>query len=87
MYNLPQKLVAEFFGAFALIFFGAGSICADQFLRTSGQAGIGLLGTALAYGLAMGILVTSLGHISGAHLNPAVSIGKFRCLGLPRPAE
>ena len=39
MYNKPQKLVAEFIGTFALIFFGVGSICADQFLRTSGRAG------------------------------------------------
>jgi MIP family channel proteins len=75
MYNKPQKLVAEFVGTFALIFFGAGSICADHFLRTSGQAGIGLLGIALAHGLAIGIMVTSLGHISGGHFNPAVTIG------------
>jgi MIP family channel proteins len=75
MYNTPQKLAAEFFGTFALIFFGAGSICADQFLRASGQSGVGLLGTALAYGLAMGVLVTSLGHISGANFNPAITIG------------
>jgi MIP family channel proteins len=75
MYNTPQKLVAEFVGTFALIFFGAGSICADQFLRTSGQPGIGLLGIALAHGLAIGIMVTSLGHISGGHFNPAITIG------------
>src|SRR6202035_2682979 len=76
MYNRPQKLVAEFVGTFALIFFGAGSICADQFLRSSGQpAGIGLLGIALAHGLAIGIMVTALGHISGGHFNPAVTIG------------
>jgi len=75
MYNTPQKLVAEFFGTFALIFFGAGSICADQFLRSGGQAGVGLLGIALAHGLAMGIMVTSLGHISGGHFNPAITIG------------
>ena len=60
MYSKPQKLVAEFIGTFALIFFGAGSICADQFLRTSsnGQVGLGLLGIALAHGLAIGIMVT-----------------------------
>ena len=75
MYNKPQKLAAEFVGTFALIFFGVGSICADQFLRTSGQAGVGLLGIALAHGLAIGIMVTSLGHISGGHFNPAVTIG------------
>src|SRR5712664_2967029 len=75
MYNKPQKLVAEFVGTFALIFFGAGSICADQFLRTGGQGSLGLLGIALAHGLAMGIMVTSLGHISGGHFNPAITIG------------
>jgi MIP family channel proteins len=77
MYNKPQKLVAEFVGTFALVFFGAGAICADQFLRTStnGQSGFGLLGVALAHGLAIGIMVTSLGHISGGHFNPAVTIG------------
>ena len=75
MYNKPQKLVAEFVGTFALIFFGVGSICADQFLRSSGQSGVGLLGIALAHGLAIGIMVSALGHISGGHFNPAVTIG------------
>jgi MIP family channel proteins len=75
MYSRPQKLIAEFFGTFALIFFGVGSICAGQMLRGSGEGGLGLLGVALAYGLAMGVMVTSLGHISGGHFNPAVTIG------------
>ena len=77
MYSKLQKLVAEFVGTFALIFFGAGAICADQYLRTgsNGQSGLGVLGIALAYGLTMGIMVTSLGHISGGHFNPAITIG------------
>jgi MIP family channel proteins len=75
MYKMPQKLVAEFIGTFAVVVTAAGAICADQFLRTSGQGGIGLLGVAVAHGLAMGIMVTSLGHISGGHFNPAVTIG------------
>ena len=76
MYSKPQKLVAEFVGTFALVFFGVGAICADQFLRagTPGQSGFGLLGVALAQGLAMGIMVTSLGAISGGHFNPAITV-------------
>jgi len=77
MYSKPQKLAAECVGTFALIFFGVGSICADQFIHasTNGQSNLGLLGIALAHGLAIGIMVTSLGHISGGHFNPAVTIG------------
>ena len=75
MYNRPQKLVAEFLGTFALIFFGAGSICTDQFLRATNQGSLGLLGIAVAHGLAIGIMVSAVGHISGGHLNPAVTVG------------
>src|SRR3981189_565898 len=74
MYNTPQKLIAEFLGTFALIFFGAGSICIDQYLHGAG-GGLGLLGIALAHGLAIGIMVSALGHISGGHFNPAITIG------------
>jgi aquaporin Z len=73
MYNITQKLVAEFIGTFALIFFGAGSICTYQYLHSN--ADLGLLGVALAHGLAIGIMVSALGHISGGHFNPAVTIG------------
>jgi MIP family channel proteins len=77
MHKKPQKLVAEFLGTFALVFFGVGAIIADQFLRSNanGHGAYGWLGIALAQGLAMGILVTSLGHISGGHFNPAITIG------------
>jgi MIP family channel proteins len=76
MYSKPQKIVAEFIGTFAVVFFGVGAISADQFLRSSatGQPGFGLLGIALAQGLAFGIMVTALGHISGGHFNPAITI-------------
>jgi len=72
VYNTPQKLVAEFLGAFALVFFGAGSICAEQFLH--GTGGAGLLGIALAHGLAIGIMICAVGHVSGGHFNPAVTL-------------
>src|SRR2546422_11547043 len=74
MYTKSQKLVAEFIGTFALIFFGAGSICADQFLHSTGQGGLGLLGIALAHGLAIGLMITAIEHISGGHFNPAATI-------------
>lgn len=73
MYTTFQKLAAEFLGTFAVVFFSVGAICADRFLQTSG--GIGLLGIALASGLAMAIMVSALGHISGGHFNPAITIG------------
>lgn len=73
MYNLTQKLVAEFIGAFALVFFGCGAVCVDFHLRSTG--GIGLLAVALAFGLAIAIMVSAMGHISGGHFNPAVTIG------------
>jgi MIP family channel proteins len=75
LYNLPQKLAAEFVGTFALILAASGSISADQYLRSSGGTGFGILGIAVAQGLAISIMVTSLGHISGGHFNPAISIG------------
>jgi len=73
MYTTAQKLIAEFIGTFAVIFFAAGSICTDQYLH--GAGGLGLLGIALAHGLAFALMVSSLGHISGGHFNPAVTIG------------
>jgi MIP family channel proteins len=75
VYSLPQKLLAEFIGTFTLIFIGAGAICADQYLHAANGGGVGLLGIAAAHGLAIGIMVTAVGHISGGHLNPAVTIG------------
>lgn len=69
--NAVGKCLAESIGTFALIFIGAGSICINQF--TGGQPG--LLGIALAHGLTIAVMVSATGHVSGGHLNPAVTFG------------
>ena len=73
MYSTPQKLSAEFIGTFALIFFGAGAICAFGFLHE--PLGTTLFAIAIAHGLAIALMISALGHISGGHFNPAVTIG------------
>jgi MIP family channel proteins len=75
LYSLSQKLLAEFFGTFAVIFFALGAIAADQYLRIATQGSLTVLALATAYGLTYAIMITAVGHISGGHLNPAVTIG------------
>lgn len=70
--NLQKKLTAEFIGTFWLVLGGCGSaVLAASFP----EVGIGLLGVSLAFGLTVMTLVYGLGHVSGAHFNPAVSFG------------
>jgi aquaporin Z len=67
-----KNLTAEFIGTFWLVLGGCGSaVLAAAFP----EVGIGLLGVSLAFGLTVLTIAYSLGHISGAHLNPAVSVG------------
>jgi aquaporin Z len=67
-----KKYTAEFIGTFWLVLGGCGSAALSAAFP---EVGIGLLGVSLAFGLTVLTIAYSLGHISGAHLNPAVSVG------------
>src|SRR5262245_26837933 len=69
---MPQKLGAEFLGTAWLVFGGCGSaVLAAAFPHV----GIGLLGVSFAFGLTVLTMAYAVGHVSGGHFNPAVSIG------------
>ncbi len=68
MYSKSQKLAAEVFGTFVLVFFGCG---------TAMVTGADVVATSLAFGLSIVAAAYTIGPISGAHLNPAVSFGMF----------
>lgn len=67
-----KKLLAEFFGTFWLVFGGCGSAI---FAAGYPELGIGFTGVALAFGLTVLTMAYAVGHVSGAHFNPAVSLG------------
>jgi MIP family channel proteins len=68
----PRTLVAEAIGAFTLIFAGTGAV-----MVAAGKTNIGLVEIALAHGIAIAVMVSALGAVSGGHFNPAVSVAMW----------
>lgn len=68
MHPMPQRIAAEFFGTFWLVFGGCGAVV------IAGDA-IGFYGIALAFGLTVLTMAYAVGHISGGHFNPAITVG------------
>src|SRR5262247_982090 len=75
MENMGRRLGAEFIGTFWLVLGGCGAAVLASNFKPNTNLGIGLLGVSFAFGLTVLTGAYALGHISGGHFNPAVTIG------------
>ena len=80
MHAVPRWFVGEFVGTFLLVFFGCGSVCSA--VLTGAQAGV--FQVAIVWGLGIAIAIFLTGPLSGAHLNPAVTISLAAWSGFPK---
>src|SRR4051795_1427159 len=78
--SLARRLGAEFLGTFVLVFVGCGAAILDH-----GNDGIDYLGVAMAFGVAVMVMVYAVGAISGGHFNPAVTVGLAMARRFPWP--